>query len=117
MDIPFSFKKYDGRDVLDTGSILSEVIRLKKSGERVSDIAAAGQRCVSEGLAELGVRAASKKGVDFIGGTGGTFYNEAISLSVKDYVENSGFSFIQHKNSCAGDVSVSLGQAIVASRR
>ena len=117
LDIPFSFKKYDGRDVLDTGSILSEVIRLKKSGERVSDIAAAGQRCVSEGLAELGVRAASKKGVDFIGGTGGTFYNEAISLSVKDYVENSGFSFIQHKNSCAGDGSVSLGQAIVASRR
>lgn len=118
LNLPFSFKKYDGRDVLDSGSILSEVVRLKNSGKySVSDIAAAGQKCVSEGLAELGVRAADKKGVDYIGGTGGTFYNEAISLSVKDYVENSGFNFIQHKNSCAGDGSVSLGQAIVACRR
>ena len=118
LDIPFSFKKYDGRDVLDSGSILSEVVRLKNSGKySVSDIAAAGQKCVSEGLAELGVRAADKKGVDYIGGTGGTFYNEAISLFIKDYVENSGFNFIQHKNSCAGDGSVSLGQAIVACRR
>ena len=117
IDIPFSFVKYDGRTVLDTSSILSEIVRLKNSGVRVSDIAAAGQKCVSEGLSELAVRAANSKNVDYIGGTGGTFYNEAISLHVKNYVENSGLNFIQHKNSCAGDGSVSLGQAIIAGRQ
>ncbi len=117
IDIPFSFVKYDGRTVLDTGSILGEIVRLKNSGVRVSDIAAAGQKCVSEGLSELAVRAADSKGVDCVGGTGGTFYNEAISLHVKNYVENSGLNFIQHKNSCAGDGSVSLGQAIIAGRQ
>ena len=39
LNLPFSFKKYDGRDVLDSGSILSEVVRLKNSGKySVSDI-------------------------------------------------------------------------------
>ena len=34
--------------------------------------------------------------------------NEEISI------EENGYNFIQHKNTCAGDGSVSLGQAIVA---
>ena len=117
LEIPFCFKKYNGVDVLDTSAILSEVVKLRMGGERVSDVAAAGQKCVSEGLAELAVRSAERVGVDCIGGTGGTFYNEAFSLNVKNYVEECGFDFIQHKNSCAGDGSVSLGQAIVSANR
>ena len=39
---------------------------------------------------------------------------EAISKTIKDVVAESGYEFIQHKNTCAGDGSVSLGQAAIA---
>ena len=61
-------------------------------------------------------RNASKKSVKNIGATGGVFYNEAITNTVKNHIESNGFNFIQHKNTCAGDGSVSLGQAIIAKK-
>ncbi len=112
--IPFKIGKYDGRDVLDTSLILKEVIEHVHNGEPTSEIAHASQKAVAEGLAALAIKSADKKGLDVIGGTGGVFYNEAISLSIKKYVENQGYRFIQHKNSCACDGSVSLGQAAIA---
>ena len=113
-NIPLSFKKVKNRTVLDTGNILKSVIDLINDGVEKSEIAYAGQVAVSEGLSKIAVDAARKKDVKCIGATGGTFYNELISLTTKNYIENNDFEFIQHKNSCAGDGSVSLGQAIVA---
>ena len=72
---------------------------------------------MASGLSELAVRAADKKKLEGIGATGGVFYNEAITETVKDFIENNGYSFIQHINTCAGDGSVSLGQAIVAKKK
>lgn len=74
----------------------------------------AGQKAVSIGLAKLAVESAKEKGIKTIGATGGVFYNEAITSYIKEYIENEGFEFIQHANSCPGDGSVSLGQAIIA---
>ncbi|MDR1722076.1 MAG: carbamoyltransferase HypF [Methanobrevibacter sp.] len=113
--IDLNFDKYDGREVLDTTAILKDVVELKNKGLVIKDIAKAGQEAVAIGLATMAVNGANKKGIDVIGGTGGVFYNEAISKTIKDFVEKEGFKYIQHKNSCAGDGSVSLGQAIVAS--
>ena len=84
------------------------------AGFPLRDLAYSAQQSVSQGLAKLAIRAAEKKGVNIIGGSGGVFYNEAISMSIKRVVEDAGYSFIQHRNSCAGDGSVSLGQATVA---
>lgn len=116
-DLPIEIVRKDGRDVLDTSQILSSVLEKKLDGEPVKDLACSAQRAVSEGLAELAILAARKKGVDNIGGSGGVFYNEAISMVIKNTVENAGYRFLQHKNSCAGDGSVSLGQAAVAALR
>lgn len=102
--------------VLDTSWILNEVVSNLNKGENIANIALAGQKAVATGLAKLSVEIANKKGVEVIGGTGGVFYNEAISKVIKDYVENEGFKFIQHKNSCAGDGSVALGQAAIVSK-
>ncbi|AMD18277.1 transcriptional regulator [Methanobrevibacter sp. YE315] len=104
-------------DVLNTTEILREVVKLYQNGEKKSDVAAAGQIAVASGLSELALRAADKKGLSNIGATGGVFYNEAITDTVKNYIENAGFNFIQHKNTCAGDGSVSLGQAIVVKKK
>lgn len=113
-DIPVKILHHEDRDVLDTSHLLLSVLERKLQGEPVKDLAYSAQRAVSQGLAELAKKAAHKKGVDIIGGSGGVFYNEAISMTIKEVVEDAGYTFIQHKNSCAGDGSVSMGQAAVA---
>ena len=101
---------------LNTTEILREVVRLYQSGEKKADVAAAGQFAVASGLSELAIKSAEKKNITEIGATGGVFYNEAITDTVKNHIENSEYNFIQHKNTCAGDGSVSLGQVIVAKK-
>jgi hydrogenase maturation protein HypF len=101
---------------LNTTEILREVVRLYQNGEKKADVAAAGQAAVASGLSELALQAAGKKNIKNIGATGGVFYNEAITNTVKKCIENSGLNFIQHKNTCAGDGSVSLGQSIVCKK-
>jgi hydrogenase maturation protein HypF len=113
-EIPVEIKKHDRMDVIDTSKILLSVLENKENGMPVKDIACSAQRAVAEGLAGLGIKAADKTGVNVIGGTGGVFYNEAISKTIKDIVTESGYEFVQHKNTCAGDGSVSLGQAAIA---
>ena len=101
---------------VNTTEILREVVRLYQSGAKKADIAAAGQTAVARGLSELAIQGADKKNVNAIGATGGVFYNEAITETVKDCIEGNGYNFIQHLNTCAGDGSVSLGQSIVAKK-
>lgn len=113
-DYPIIIKDHDDRRVLDTTAVLRYVIEKLEEGEDIGRIAAAGQEAVSIGLAKLAIEAARDCGIDTVGVTGGTFYNEAITAHIKDCIENAGLKFIQHTNSCPGDGSVSLGQAIVA---
>ena len=112
LEIPVIIEK----NQLNTTEILKEVVRLYQSGEKACDVASAGQKAVAKGLSKLAIQSASKKNIDIIGATGGVFYNEAITEHVKNYIENSGYKFIQHTNTCAGDGSVSLGQSIVAKK-
>lgn len=115
LTIPYKIKKVDNRQVLDTSVILKNIMEKIANGENKKEIAAAGQVAISEGLAEIAIDCADKKGIDVIGATGGVFYNEAITLATKNYIEKEGFKFVQHTNSCAGDGSLSLGQAAIAS--
>ena len=117
LTIPYEIKKVDNRQVLDTSNLISSIMELIANGENKKEIAAGGQVAISEGLAEIAIDCASKKGIDVIGATGGVFYNEAITLATKNYIEKEGFKFVQHINSCAGDGSVSLGQAAIVSSK
>ncbi|MCL2115077.1 MAG: carbamoyltransferase HypF [Methanobrevibacter sp.] len=117
LTIPYEIKKVDKHLVLDTSLILKNIVEKIANGENKKEIAAGGQVAISEGLAEIAIEAANKKGIDVIGATGGVFYNEAITLAVKNYIEKEGFKFVQHVNSCAGDGSVSLGQAAIVSSK
>ena len=117
-DFPIIIKEYKDengkRMILDTTAIMRYVVDKIEEGENLNKIAVAGQKAVSIGLAKLAVESAKEKGIKTIGATGGVFYNEAITSHIKDAIEKEGFEFIQHINSCPGDGSVSLGQAIVA---
>jgi hydrogenase maturation protein HypF len=111
-----NYKNINGIKVLDTSSLLLSILEMIKLGLAKKDIACSAQNALARGLAELAILDAEKIGVDIIGGSGGVFYNEAISIQVKELVEKTGYAFIQHKNSCAGDGSVSLGQSVVAAK-
>lgn len=115
LEIPVEIEINNGMEFLNTSQILNSALEMKEKGERVEDIARAAQKAVALGLAEMAVNAAENIGVKVIGGSGGVFYNEAISVTVRKAVESAGYTFVQHKNSCAGDGSVSMGQAAVAS--
>ena len=105
------------KNELKTTEILEEVVKLYLKGYKKSDIANAAQKTISNGLSELAIQSADKKGIRTIGATGGVFYNESITNNVKNYIESNEYNFIQHKNTCCGDGSVSLGQSIVAKTR
>ena len=92
-------------------------MKLYQQGEKAADVAAAGQNVIAKGLSQLAINAADKKKIDVIGATGGVFYNEAITNTVKNYIEDNEYKFIQHKNTCAGDGSVSLGQSIIVKKK
>lgn len=102
---------------LNTTEILREVVSLYDKGYKKADIACAAQRVIAMGLSEIALGAADKMNISDIGGTGGVFYNEAITGTVKSAVEGDGYNFVQHRNTCCGDGSVSLGQCIVAGMR
>ena len=102
-------------EFLNTSKILISALDMKQNGEKIGNIASAAQRSVALGLAEMAINAADNTGVTIIGGSGGVFYNEAIIIAVRDAVESAGYTFVQHNNTCAGDGSVSIGQAVVAS--
>jgi len=117
LKIDLEFKKHGNRPVLDTTAILKQVIEMKNKGLNIKDIAKAAQDAVAIGLGKMAVDGANLKNIDVIGATGGVMYNEAISNSIKEHVEKQGFKFIRNNNSCAGDGSVSLGQAIISAYR
>ena len=116
LKIPYKIIKENDKYILDSSFIVKEVMDNISRGENKFDIAYGSQIAISEGLSEIAIKVADKKGVNCIGATGGVFYNEAITLSCKNYIEKEGFKFIQHTNSCPGDGSVSLGQAIISNR-
>ena len=113
LELPLIIEKNE----LKTTEILEEVVKLYLKGYKKSDIANAAQKIISNGLSELAIQSADKKGIRTIGATGGVFYNESITNNVKNYIESNEYNFIQHKNTCCGDGSVSLGQSIVAKTR
>ena len=104
-------------NVLNTTEIVKEAVKLYLKGGKKADIANAVQKTIANGLSEIAIYSADKKGLSDIGATGGVFYNEAITDACKNYIESNGYNFIQHKNTCCGDGSVSLGQAIIAKMR
>ena len=104
-------------NVLNTTEIVKEAVKLYLKGGKKADIANAVQKTIANGLSEIAIYSADKKGLSDIGATGGVFYNEAITDACKNYIESNGYNFIQHKNTCCGDGSVSLGQAIIAKTR
>jgi len=115
-EIKPQFKEVKGMRLLDTSNILSRVLELLRAGVARRHIAAGAQRALVGGMAEVAVDTARARGIKVVGGSGGVFYNRAISSSVREVVERAKLKFVGHELLPPGDGGVSVGQAVVASK-
>ena len=106
LDFPISIKD----SVLDTTEILVHALSLKEDGKRVEDIAFSAEAAIAEGLAKIAAKEAKKRGIDFIGISGGVAYNDVIVRKASEIVKNSGLKFVQHQEIPPGDGGISIGQ-------
>ena len=68
-------------------------------------------------LGTLAVEAASERGVQTVGFTGGVAYNDAISRHLRDVVTDAEFTYLTPDAVPPGDGGIAYGQAIVAASR
>ncbi|MCX9013331.1 MAG: carbamoyltransferase HypF [Candidatus Methanoperedens sp.] len=116
VDIPVLVNTENRRYVLDTTAIVDAVYMAKEHGLPLHDIAASAQDAVAVGLCGMAIKAATDRGIDIIGFSGGVAYNDAIVTKVRDIATLAGFEFIIHKKVPCGDGGISIGQAIMAVR-
>ena len=113
LDMNLSTKVQDNRILIDTSTLLQDVLELKNTGVIIEEIACATQRVLAEKMAQIAINTAKTYDTKNIGVTGGVFYNQFISQVVKEEVTQEGYNYIQHEKTCAGDGSVSMGQCAV----
>jgi hydrogenase maturation protein HypF len=116
-ELKTSIKSVNGLKVLDTSHLLVDITAALRMGVPRKQIAAAAQRVLAEGLAEIAIDVALAKDIKMIGGSGGVFYNRAITATVRKSVEEAGLKFIQHDLLPPGDGGISVGQAVVAAHQ
>jgi hydrogenase maturation protein HypF len=117
LSLKTSIKSVNGMKVLDTSNLLVDIVDALRKSVPKKQIAAAAQRALAEGLAEIAIDVASARGIRMVGGSGGVFYNRAITAAVRKSVEEAGLKFIQHELLPPGDGGISVGQAVVAAHR
>lgn len=114
LDFSLPLTSENNRTTIDTGRLLMNVLEMIDGGIMVEEIACVCQKVLAEKLAKLAMEVAKSRQTEFIGVTGGVFYNDYITRIVKDRLTSEGYTFVQHEQTCAGDGSVSMGQCAIA---
>ena len=111
-----AIKKVNGMKVVDTSQLLADIVSALQARVPRRYIAAAAQRAIARGLASIAIDTASSRGGSVVGGSGGVFYNWAITAAVSKEIEKAGLQFVQHECLPPGDGCISTGQAVVAAQ-
>lgn len=99
-------------NTLLTTQMLYEIFSQKDNFSK-NDLAYSVHAYLAEGLAELAIEKAVKKGIKYIGFSGGVACNKILSELIQTKVESEGLNFISHRLLPPGDGGISFGQAIV----
>jgi len=115
VDLPIVFTKGDksGLPVLDTTELLLGVYELF-GNYSYADLAFGVEENLANGISELAVSLASKRGLEKIGLSGGVAYNDHITSCIARNVTEAGFEFLTHSQVPCGDGCISFGQALAA---
>ncbi|MFW6376643.1 MAG: carbamoyltransferase HypF [archaeon] len=115
-DVPFATR--DGDRVVDVKTLVRDADRMAhEDGREGADVAATVQNALARGLAEIAIEAARKKDLDAIGFSGGVAYNDAITRTVREAVEDANLEFLGHDRVPPGDGGIAYGQAVIAAVR
>jgi hydrogenase maturation protein HypF len=103
----------DGKYVLNTSNTLyymSEILNNHKK----QDIAAFGQKYLSDGVSEVAVKASEDTGISIVGLSGGVFVNEYITKKIANNLREAGLTVLFNKRVPPGDGGTALGQVCSA---
>ena len=112
IDVPYATR--DGTRVVDVSQLTRTLADLAESTSAES-VAATAQDALARGVATIAAEEARRRDVDAVGFTGGVAYNDAISRTVRNTVEEHGLRFLAHDAVGPGDAGLAYGQAVVAS--
>jgi len=113
VSLPVDIVEESGVQVLATTQMVKGVLDSMGEASK-TDLAYAFQLSLSEGLAEMAVKAAQSEGIKTIAFSGGVANNHMITETIRRRVEANGLRFLRHRRVPAGDGGISLGQAVVA---
>jgi hydrogenase maturation protein HypF len=114
--LPCDVVTINGRNVVDSRSLLKAALEALEEGKDKHDIAASAQVSLARAFAVQACDVAKKSGAPIVGFSGGVAVNAAICGTIEDYVKEEGLEFVtNHKLPC-GDGGVSFGQAVLAGR-
>jgi len=105
--------KRSGHLVLETSRLLSDVLQKAKEHRR-EDVAAATQRALAFGLADIAIEACYRLGRRIVGISGGVAVNVEMVRQIRRQIEDHDLVLIQHRAVPPGDGGICLGQSVVA---
>ena len=112
-EISIKVNKNNGKYIIDSSNLISEIINLVlEDKNKPKDIAAAFHSELAKTFARVALKIAKTNNIDKIGLTGGVSYNKLFSQQVKDTVLKEGFNFLEHEIIPPGDSGISTGQLI-----
>lgn len=102
---------------LDVPSLFLQLLEMKEQGSPVADIAATAQHALARGLVQIALEAAREHGIPSICLSGGVAYNDFITRTIKQAVEQAGYEFYTNEKVPCGDGGIAFGQVVVAAAR
>ena len=114
--LPCDIISMNGRNIVDSRSLLRAIVEALDAGKNKRDIAAAAQVSLAMAFAQQACEAAKKSGAPIVGFSGGVAVNAPIAKTIEDYVNGEGLRFVTNHRLPCGDGGVSFGQAVLACR-
>lgn len=116
-ELPALGKTKDGRLLLPTTALFSEIVRRRLAGEAVSRLAMMFHASLADMITAACSAARKMKGIPTVALSGGVFQNTLLLRLVEKKLCKDGFEVLHHRMIPANDGGLSLGQAVCAAAR
>jgi len=114
IDVPRTTTR--GRPTVDVATLLQRLDD-RQPTHPTPDLAATAQDALARGLADIATETAIDRNIDAVGFSGGVAYNDAITQTIRERVENAGLEWLAHQRLPPGDGGIAVGQVTVATAR
>jgi hydrogenase maturation protein HypF len=113
IDFETKYYKKNGRFFIDTSDIIRNILNLIEDPKNNKhDIAASFHKVLAESFADIAIAIADINNIDKIGLSGGVAYNRLFSDTIKNYIQEKEFVFLEHHKIPPGDAGISIGQLV-----